>query len=184
MGYTKYNKSNSNLLWKKVIHIKSCCIPKYKTHITRYQLLQHFKQDRKGVLHEYSEKIKASISSLHNNSSSYIESTIRRSSKSITSLNGTNISEMSNFSSASNITTEIDSINSSNVLLVFGIDGNYQKSITSNKTCLTISVSDIIITEVLAFNLYQDQDSIRKWICQVMFPRLIFLLPESLYPKN
>ena len=47
-------------------------------------------------------------------------------------------------SSASNITAEINSRNVSNGSLIFGIDSNYQKSITSNETCLTIAITDII----------------------------------------
>ena len=34
-------------------------------------------------------------------------------------------------------------------------DGNYQKIITSKNTRLTISISDLIISEVLPFNLHQ-----------------------------
>ena len=35
----------------------------------------------------------------------------------------------------------------------FGIDGNSQKLITSNDTCLTIAVADLIISERLPFNI-------------------------------
>ena len=55
-----------------------------KYHITRYQDLQHLKTDWKGVLRDYSENIKASISSLQNKSYAAIKSTIYRSYKSIT----------------------------------------------------------------------------------------------------
>ena len=48
----------------------------YKVHLTRYQDLQEFKAARKGIIKDYSEKIKSSISSLHNNSSAVIDSTI------------------------------------------------------------------------------------------------------------
>ena len=48
------------------------------------------------------------------------------------------------FSSASNITTEINSWNASNGSLIFDIDGSSQKSITSKDTCLTIFISDLI----------------------------------------
>ena len=51
------------------MHIKSCFVPKDKSHITRHQELQHYKQTRKGVLLDYSEKVKASITSLYNKSS-------------------------------------------------------------------------------------------------------------------
>ena len=37
----------------------------------------------------------------------------------------------------------------------FCIYVNYQKSMTSNKTCLTIYIADIIISEGLSFNLAQ-----------------------------
>ena len=62
---------------------------------------------------------------------------------------------MSGFSSASNITIESNSRKIPNGAPVFGIDGNSQKLITSNKTCLTISISGIIISEGLSFNLAQ-----------------------------
>ena len=62
---------------------------------------------------------------------------------------------MSAFSSASNITTGSNSRSVSNGSLVFGIDGNYQKPITSNETYLTIDIADIIISEVLSFNISQ-----------------------------
>ena len=114
------------------MHIKICYVAKEKSHIKRYQELQKYKQARKGVLCEYSENIKASMSSLQNKSSSAIESTIHSSSKSITSSNHTYVSEISYFSSTSNITTGSSSINMPNISLIFGIDGNYQKPITSN----------------------------------------------------
>ena len=62
---------------------------------------------------------------------------------------------MPGFSSASNITTEINSRTISNGSLVFGIYGHSQKPITSNKTRLTIAIADPIISKVLSFNLSQ-----------------------------
>ena len=56
-----------------------------KDDITRYHELQHFKQAWKGVLHDHSENIKASISSLQNESSAAVDDIINRSSKSTTS---------------------------------------------------------------------------------------------------
>ena len=41
------------------------------------------------------------------------------------------------------------------VHLFFGIGGNYHKSITSNETRITVAIVDIIIDEVLSFNLSQ-----------------------------
>ena len=128
------------------MHIKSCYVTKDKAHITRYQELWNFKQARKGDLLDYSENMKATISSLYNKSSTVIKSTIHRSSKSITSSNDTNLSEISGFSSASNITTESNSRSFSNGSPVFGIDGNYQKIITSNENRLTIAIANIIIS--------------------------------------
>ena len=72
------------------MNIKSCYVAKEKAHITRYQKHQHYKHTWKGVLLEYLENIKASITSLQNKSSDAIESTIHCSSKSITSSNDTN----------------------------------------------------------------------------------------------
>ena len=87
-----------------------------------------------GVIKDYSEKIKASILRLQNISSAVIGFTIHHSSKSITSSNNTNINEISSFRSASNITAEFNARGNSNGSLIFGIDGNDQKSIYSNKT--------------------------------------------------
>ena len=137
------------------MHIKSCYVSKDKAHTTRYQELQHYKQTQKGALLDYSEKIRASITSLQNKSSATIESTIHRSSKSITSSNDTNSSVISGFYSASNLSFESNSRSFSNGSLIFGIDGNYQKLITSNDTRLTISIADLVISEGLPFNLSQ-----------------------------
>ena len=88
------------------MHIKSFYVAKDKSHITRYQELQHYKQAWKGVILDYWEEIKASITSLKNKSSADIESTIHNSSKSITSSYDTNSSVISGFTPASNITSE------------------------------------------------------------------------------
>ena len=90
--------------------------------------------------------MKTSISSLQNKASAAIKSTIHHSSKSITSSNETNSSEISGFSYASNIITESNSRSFSNGSLVFGIDGNYQKLITSSETPLTVVIADLIIS--------------------------------------
>ena len=63
---------------------------------------------------------------------------------------------MVSFSSASNIKTGSNSRNVSNGSLIFGIDGNSQKSINSNNTRLTIAVADLIISEKLCFNIPQN----------------------------
>ena len=96
-------------LGKKVMYNNRCYDSKEKAHITRYQKLQHFKQFQKDIILDYSENMKAYISNLQNKSSAAIKYTIHRSSKSITSSNATNLSEMSGFISASNITTESNS---------------------------------------------------------------------------
>ena len=83
-------KALTHVLGKKGMHIKSCYVSKYKAHTTRYQELQNYKQTRKGVLLDYSEKIRASITSLQNKSSAAIKSTIHRSSKIVTSSHDTN----------------------------------------------------------------------------------------------
>ena len=49
---------------KKSMYIKMYYVPKDKSNITRYQELHNFKQAQKGVLRDYSENIKSSISSL------------------------------------------------------------------------------------------------------------------------
>ena len=126
-----------------------------KSHITGYQELQNFKSARKGVIQDYSENIKASVSILRKKSSAVIESTIHCGSKSIASPNDTKVSEISSFSSASNITTESNTRSNSNGSLIFGINVNAQKPITSNKTRLTISIADLIISEVFSFDIFQ-----------------------------
>ena len=62
---------------------------------------------------------------------------------------------MPGFSYESNITTESNSRIFSNSSPVFGIDDNDKKYITSNKTHLTIAISDHIISEGIYFNLAQ-----------------------------
>ena len=99
-------KALARVLGKKGMNIKSCYVAKYKAHRTRYQELQHYKQTRKGVILNYSENIRASITSLQNKSSAAIESTIHHSSRIITSSNDTNSSVISGFFSASNISSE------------------------------------------------------------------------------
>ena len=93
-------KALARVLGTKDIHIKSCYVAKEKSHTTRYQELHNYKQTWKGVLLDYSENIRASITSLQNKSSAAIKSAIRRSSTSITSSNYTNSSVISGFSSA------------------------------------------------------------------------------------
>ena len=44
-------KALAHVLGKKGVYIKSCYVPKYKSHIVRYQELQQYKQAWKGVLH-------------------------------------------------------------------------------------------------------------------------------------
>ena len=116
-----------------------------KDHLTRYKDIHNFKAAGKGVTQDYSKNIKVYISSLQNVSYAVIKSTIHRSSKNNTSSNDTNISEMTSFRSASNITTEINAISKSNGPLIFVIDANDQKSMTSNKNRLTIEIADLII---------------------------------------
>ena len=103
-------KALSHVLGKKGMHIKSFYVDKDKAHTTRYQELHHYKKTRKGVLLDYSEKIRASITILQNKSSAAIKYTIHHSSKSITLSNDNNSSVISGFSSASNISSESDSI--------------------------------------------------------------------------
>ena len=58
------NKALDRVLGKKGMHIKSCYVTREKSHIIRYQELKHYKQTWKGVLLDYSENIKSSITSL------------------------------------------------------------------------------------------------------------------------
>ena len=102
-------KDLAHVLRKKGMNIKSCYVAKDKSHTTIYQELHHYKQTRKGVLLDYSENIRASITSLQNKSSDAIESTIHRSSKSVTSSNDTNSSVISGLYSASNISYDSNS---------------------------------------------------------------------------
>ena len=139
--------------WERSIcKFKFFTFQRKKYHLKIYQEIQDYKQTRKGSLLGY---LKSSITSLQNKSSAAIESTIHRSSKSITSSNDTNSSVISVFSSASNISSESNSGSFSNSSLIFSIDGNSQKLITSNDTCLTIEIADRIISEGLPFNLSQ-----------------------------
>ena len=99
--------------------------------------------------------MKASITSLQNKSYAAIKFNKYCSSNIITSSNDTNASEISGFTYASNITSESNSRSFINGSLIFGIDRNSQKIITSNDTRLTIAIADINISEALLFNLTQ-----------------------------
>ena len=59
-------KALAKLFGKKGMYIKSCYVPKDNAHITRYQELQNYKNTRKGVPIDFSENIKAFITSLQN----------------------------------------------------------------------------------------------------------------------
>ena len=120
-------KALNHILGKMGMHIKSCYVAKDKAHTTRYQELHHYKKTRKGVLLDYSENIKASITGKKNESSAAIKFTIHRSAKIITSSNDTNSSEILEITSASNITSKSNSRSFSNISLVFGIDGDSKK---------------------------------------------------------
>ena len=52
--YHNATKALAHVLEKKGMHIKGCDVAKDKSHITRYQELQHYKQTRKGVILDYS----------------------------------------------------------------------------------------------------------------------------------
>ena len=95
--------------WRRRVCILKVVMFLRKYHKTRYQELQHLKKTRTGVLLDYSEKTKESVTSLQNKSSAAIKFTIHRSSRSITSPNVPNSSEISGFPSASNITSESNS---------------------------------------------------------------------------
>ena len=107
-------------------------------NITRYQKLPHLKQARKGAIHDHYENIIVPVPSLQNKFSAVIEYTIHCIYKSITSSNDTNVSEMSAFSSASNITTESNSRSVSNGSLNFGIDGNSQNKLLPTRPGLVL----------------------------------------------
>ena len=100
---------------------------------------------------------------------------------SITSSNDTNSSVISGFSSEWNISSESNSRSFLNGSLIFGIDGNSQKLITSNNTCLTIVIADLIISEGL---FPKNKYSRNYWSCKGTFPRHIFLPTEISHPKN
>ena len=69
-------KSLDHVLGKKGMHIKSCYVAKDKARTTRYQELHNYKQARKGVLHNYSENIRASITSLQNKHCQFFSSSL------------------------------------------------------------------------------------------------------------
>ena len=63
---------------------------------------------------------------------------------------------ISGLTSASNITSESNSRSYPNGSLVFGNNVSSQKLITSNNTHLPIAISDLIVSEGLPFNLFQE----------------------------
>ena len=109
----------AHVLGNKGTHNKSFYVPMEKYHLTRYQDLQLYKQTRMDVPLHYLENNKESITSIQNKSYAAIKSNIHCSSKSITSSNDTDSSEISGFTFASNITTESSSRIFPNGTLVF-----------------------------------------------------------------
>ena len=166
------------------MHILKNYVAKDRSHIIRYQELQHYKQTQKGVLLDYSEKIRASITSLQNKSSDAIRSTIHRSYKIITSSNYTNSSVTSGFSCALNISSEINWRSFSNGSLIFVIDGNSQKIILPTIIVLLFQYQILLSQNAFPLIFPKDQYSKRHCSCQGTFPIHIFLPKESSYPKN
>ena len=95
------------------------------------------------------------MSCLQNKSSAVIESRIHSSFRIISSSNLPNISNISSFRKCSNKMDVSNSTIKSKVFPIFDMDSNYQKSFTSNETCLTVEIADLIISEVPSFNISQ-----------------------------
>ena len=89
-----------------------------------------------------------------------MKSTTHCSSKRITSSNDTTISEMSSFISASNITTERNARSKSNGSLIFGIDENVKKNI-STRLVLLLPHRILLFQEVFPLISTKNHDSIR-----------------------
>ena len=128
--------------------------------------------------------MKASISSLQIKPSAAIESTIHRSSESITSSNDTNLSEISGFRSASNITTESNSRSFSNSSLAFGIDGDSKKSLLPMRIVLLFPWLILLSQKASPLIFPKNQDPRRYWSRKGTFTRHLLLLTEISYPKN
>ena len=56
--------------------------------------------------------------------------------------------------------------------------------ISSSETCLTVPIADIIISEVMSFNISQKPNSRWSWIWQGMFQKVTIILIGSSYPKT
>ena len=80
---------------------------------------------------------------------------MHRSYKLISSSNHINILDISSFGTLSNSIAESNAASHPKGSLIFVIDVNYQKSITSNNTWLAVAMAGLIIYEVLYLNLNQ-----------------------------
>ena len=97
----------------------------------------------------------SSISRLQDKSSEVVESNIQRNSRVMYSSNTTAIYETSYFSTSCSKSHERNPATPQKGSIVFMGDNNTQKIMTSNETCLTVSIADLIISEVISSNLYQ-----------------------------
>ena len=135
------------------MHIKICMDSIYQDNLSRYKELKLIKDDNRGLLNDYSQKMIYSISRLQDKSSKIVESNIQHKSKVLSSSNLTVTSDTSPFITNCSTPSENNKITpKKGSIFLLGVY-NTHRIVTSNETCLTVAIADLIISEGLSFNL-------------------------------
>ena len=97
----------------------------------------------------------SSISRLQDKSSEFVESNIQRNSRGLYLSNTTAIYDSSSIRKSFSQSPESNQTTPQKGSIVFTGENNTQKMMTYNETCVTVAISDLIISEGLSFNIYQ-----------------------------
>ena len=126
-----------------------------QSYLSRYKELHQNKSAKKGLLNNYSQKMISSISRLQDKSSEVVESNIQQKSRGLYSSNTIAIYDTSSFNTSCRKYPESNTTTPQKYSIVFMGDNNTQKIITSNWTRLTVTITDLVVSNGLSFNQYQ-----------------------------
>ena len=137
------------------MHIKRCTASIDQAHKSKYKDLQQIKAAKEGLLNDYSLKIISSVLIWQDKSSEVVESNIQSNSRGLYLLNTNAIYDSSSIIKSFSQSPESNQTTPQKGSMFFTGDNNTQNMITSNETCLTVAITDLIISEGLSFNLSQ-----------------------------
>ena len=148
-------KSLARVIETKCIHIKRYTASIDQVYLSRYKQLQQIKTSNKGLLNDYSQKMISSVSRLQDKSSEVVELYIQRNSRGMHSSNITVISDTSSFITFCGKSPESNPATPQKGSIFLMGDNYTQKIMTSNETCLTVAIADLVISGGLSFNISQ-----------------------------